>query len=186
MEKQNYKKNLIRDSGLVFISILVAIIIAQTGILKNFLFSIKDYKVIGSFVAGAFWVSAFTVAPAAVVLLEIAKTNSIYLVAFFGSLGALFGDLFIFHIIKDDLSMDLKYVIKNSRFRKLAMLFKIKVIKWILSGLGALVIASPLPDDIGLTLMGVSRISMYLFVPLSFGLNFLGILATNFVVGKLI
>jgi hypothetical protein len=41
--------------------------------------------------------------------------------------------------------------------------------------LGALIIASPLPDEFGLALMGISRMRALVLMPISFVMNALGI-----------
>jgi len=40
---------------------------------------------------------------------------------------------------------------------------------------GALIIISPLPDELGVSLMGISKLKWYRFLLLSFTLNTLGI-----------
>jgi hypothetical protein len=41
--------------------------------------------------------------------------------------------------------------------------------------LGAFIIASPLPDELGLTLMGMSKVRLAVLVPVSFVMNAVGI-----------
>ena len=41
---------------------------------------------------------------------------------------------------------------------------------------GAIVVASPLPDEFGLTLLGLTKMPKKRFLALMFGLNFVGIL----------
>ena len=41
--------------------------------------------------------------------------------------------------------------------------------------LGAAIIASPLPDEIGLSLMGMSKTRVAVLIPVSFAMNALGI-----------
>jgi hypothetical protein len=47
--------------------------------------------------------------------------------------------------------------------------------KWISPILGALIIASPLPDEFGLALLGLSRTRISILIPVSFIMNFLGV-----------
>jgi len=54
----------------------------------------------GTFLAGFFYAYAFTAAPAAAVLLILAKEQNLYLAGFIAGLGALLGDLVIFHFIR--------------------------------------------------------------------------------------
>lgn len=177
----NHKNNLMRDLGIIILSIVIAVILVKTGALKSLLTSTQELKHIGSFVAGIFFVSVFTAAPATVVFAEIAQSNSIFWVAFFGGIGALVGDLVIFRFIKDRLSADFLYLIKKSKSERLISIFRLKLFRWLIPFAGALIVASPLPDELGLTMMGLSKMKTSLFIPLSFLLNFLGILAIGFI-----
>lgn len=174
MEKQN--NNLMRDLGVIVLSILIAIVLAKTGAIKDLLTSTREWEIFGSFLAGAFFVSIFTAAPAAVTLAEIAKSNSLWMVALLGGAGALMGDLLIFRFIKDGLAQDIGWLIQKTGRKRLFSIFHLKLFKWFVPFIGAILIASPLPDEVGLTLMGFSKIKMAAFMPISFILNFLGIL----------
>ena len=55
-------------------------------------------------------------------------------------------------------------------------MFEVKLLKSLFPFLGALLIASPLPDEFGVALMGLAKMPTSEFVPISFSLNFLGIL----------
>ena len=48
---------------------------------------------------------------------------------------------------------------------------------------GAIIIASPLPDELGLAMMGLSRVPIAAFIPISYTMNFLGILLIEFIAG---
>lgn len=173
---ENKKNNLMRDLGIVILSIIIAVILAKTGILKSLLTSTKEWEILGSLLAGIFFVSIFTVAPAAVVLVEIAQSNSVLLVAFFGGIGALIGDLLIFRFIKDNITEDISYLMKRMKQERFIKIFQLKFFKWLIPFIGALIVASPLPDEIGLAMMGLSKMKTSLFIPISFLLNFAGIL----------
>jgi len=175
------KNNLMKDLGIIAISIVVAIIAVKTEALKDLLTSSQESRIVGSFLAGMFFVSAFTIAPASVALVEIAQANSLFLVAFFGGLGALVGDLIIFRFIKDRLSEDFIYLIKKARQERFLSVFRLQFFKFFTPFVGALIVASPLPDEVGLAMMGFSKMKSIIFIPVSFFLNFLGILAIGFI-----
>lgn len=170
-----------RDLAIIALSVFLAITIIKTETLTEILTATQEIKFLGAFIAGIFFTSIFTTAPATVVLAELAQTNSIFLIALIGGLGALLGDLIIFRFVKDHLSGDFAYLIKQSKSKRLAHLFRLRLFRWLLAFLGALVIASPLPDELGLMMMGMSKIKTAWFIPLSFVLNSLGILAIGFV-----
>jgi len=166
-----------RDLGVVVLSIIIAIILAKTGVLAGILTSTQKWELLGSLVAGIFFVSIFTAAPAGVVLFEIAAANSIWEVALFGGIGALIGDLLIFRFIKDNISEDIHWLMRKTKQERLVSIFKPKLFKWLIPFIGALIIASPLPDETGLAMMGLSKMKTSVFIPISFTLNFLGIFA---------
>ncbi|MFA5392160.1 MAG: hypothetical protein WC306_00490 [Candidatus Paceibacterota bacterium] len=180
MEKND--NNLIKDLVIIAFSIVIAILMVKTGALKDLLISTQEIKFIGSFIAGIFFVFIFSVAPATVVLAEIAQSNSIFLVAFFGGIGALAGDLIIFRFMKDRVAEDFLQFIRKTKFKKLISFFRLRFLKWLIPFIGALIIASPFPDELGLAMMGLSKMKTSLFIPLSFFLNFLGILAIGLIV----
>ena len=55
------------------------------------------------------------------------------------------------------------------------VLFKLRSFRWLTFFAGGFIIASPLPDELGIALLGFSKLKTSLFVPLSFTFNFLGI-----------
>ena len=172
----NRGNNLLRDLALVVFSILIAVILAKTGALKDLITSTQEVRFIGSFIAGIFFVSVFTAAPATVALGEIAQSNSVLTVAILGGLGALIGDLIIFRFVKDRVFEHFSYLIKASKTERIVSIFKLKLFRWIIPFIGALIIASPLPDEIGVAMLGLSKMKNSYFILLSFVLNSAGIL----------
>jgi len=177
--------NLIRDCAIIILSIIIALVLAYTGSLKAILTVSKFSEILGSFLAGMFFTSAFTVPPSIVILGQIAQVNSPYVVAFWGALGALAGDLVIFCFVKDTLAQDLMSLMKKNKRQKLWHILHSRYFRWILSFIGALVIASPLPDEIGLAMMGFSKMKTWYLVPISFTFNFVGILVISLIAKNL-
>ncbi|OWK27181.1 MAG: hypothetical protein US76_00825 [Parcubacteria group bacterium GW2011_GWA2_38_13b] len=177
----NRKNNLKRDLEIIIFSIIIAVILVQTEILKDLLISVQEWRFLGSLLAGIFFVSIFTVAPSAVILVEIMQSNPIWEVALFGGIGALIGDLLIFSFIKESLTEDIKLIINKNKYERLISIFHLKFFRWFVPFIGALVVASPLPDEIGLAMMGLSKMKTVIFIPISFILNFLGILVIGLI-----
>lgn len=57
----------------------------------------------------------------------------------------------------------------------LRALFKTPYFSWLLPVIGAAVIASPLPDEAGVSLLGLSKIRKWQFFAITFALNAVGI-----------
>ena len=165
-----------RDIAIVALSITLAIVFARTGVLKNFLDSNIERELLGSFLSGLFFVSIFTAAPASVVLYELAQTTHPFVLALFGGFGALLGDLLLFRFVRDNAVEDINYFLHHWKRKRRRSMFEVKLLKSLFPFLGALLIASPLPDEFGVALMGLAKMPTSEFVPISFSLNFLGIL----------
>ena len=178
--------NIGQDIGIVVLSILIAIILGESGVLSQLLASTKDIAFLGSFIAGLFFTSIFTTAPAVVALGGIAQNHSIVLNALFGAVGAVLGDLVIFRFVKGRFSDHLTEILatQGGRHRLRALLHR-RTFRWITFLLGGLIIASPLPDELGISLLGFSKMKVSGFIILSFLGNFLGILLVGLAVRAL-
>lgn len=175
--QQNPYTHLERDLYIIGLSIFVAIGIVRFGVIQNIVSSVDELKLIGSLIAGFFFTSAFTIAPAAIALAEISKTTSPLLVAFWGALGSLVGDLVIFLFVRDRFADDVREVLHTFKHeRKIKKFFRRGFFRWLSPLLGALIIASPLPDELAIALMGISRVHLKIFIPVAFVMSFFGIL----------
>ncbi|OGG59683.1 hypothetical protein A3C86_01835 [Candidatus Kaiserbacteria bacterium RIFCSPHIGHO2_02_FULL_49_16] len=167
----------LQDIAIILLSILLAVILIKTNILVSILTISQERELLGSFIAGMFFTSIFTTVPAIVTLGEIANANSILLTALFGAMGAVLGDLIIFRFIRDRFSEHLTEVFKQRLAgRKVNALLHFRFFRWFSFVVGALIIASPLPDELGISLLGFAKMKMLWFIPLSFAFNGLGIL----------
>lgn len=183
MSTNNRKNNfLLQDVAIVVLSIIIAVILVKTNVLIRILTSTQELELLGSFIAGMFFTSVFTTAPAIVTLGEIAKANSILPTAIFGAMGAVVGDLIIFRFVRDRFSEHLTEIIKHQGAgKRIKLLLKLKIFRWLTFLAGGLIIASPFPDELGISLLGFSKMRTSWFIPLSFTFNFIGILLIGWV-----
>jgi len=182
MEMNNNGNNLVRDLVLVIFSVFIAIILAKTGALQDLITSTQGVRFIGSFIAGIFFTSVFTTVPAIIALGEIAHANSVISTALLGSMGALAGDLIIYKFVRDRLSEYLMELIKyQGGGKRVRMLFRLKYFGWLTFLVGGFIIASPLPDELGVSLLGFLKMRMRFFIALSLVFNFVGILLIGIV-----
>lgn len=166
----------LHDVLVIIISVIAAVALVQTDILTNVLTSTKGFQFLGSFIAGLFFTSIFTTAPAIATLGEIARFNSILPVALAGAMGAVVGDLLIFRFIRDKFSEHLLELLGHRHMgKRIRVLFKLRLFRWVSLFVGGLIIASPFPDELGISLLGFSKVKTCWFVPLSFLFNFIGI-----------
>lgn len=174
-----------RDMFFILLSILVAMVLVRFGVISNLISVAQEGRIIGSFLAGIFFTSAFTIAPASVAIAELSHTIPIVSLAFFGACGAVVGDMILFLFIRDRFADDLEALLHHYHDKKLTKFFHRRFFSWLSPIVGALIIASPLPDEMGITMMGMSKINKRTLVAISFIMNFIGILAVAYVAGTL-
>jgi hypothetical protein len=173
---------LAQDLSIIFFSLLLTLVLVKTQALSTILSGAVGLKLFGSFIAGMFFTSVFTTVPAIVTLGEISRHNSIFLTALFGALGALVGDLIIFSFIKDKLSEHLNSLLEHTNYwKRVKHILKLKYFRWGTFLLGGLIIASPFPDELGISLMGLSKMKTKSFILISVFFNFIGILLIGLV-----
>ncbi|HYF10220.1 MAG TPA: hypothetical protein VD967_01265 [Candidatus Paceibacterota bacterium] len=177
------KRNLLIDLILVAVSGVGAVMIVESGVLETLFASSKDSALVGSFIAGFFFTSVFTVAPATAVFAEIVQTNPLWPTVLLGAFGALLGDLILFRFVRDRLAEDVMALFRYKKPGRVRAFYHSRIFHWVMPALGALIIASPLPDELGLALLGTARVGMLAFVPISYVFNALGIMLVAFVVG---
>lgn len=159
----------------LFLSLGIALLLSQYEPFHMFLLNLGNLGYIGAFIAGILFVSTFTVATGAVILLVLAETLSPIEIGIIAGAGAVIGDLTIFRFIKENLLEEIKPLYNRLGGAHLSAVLHTKYFTWTLPVIGALIIASPLPDEIGVSLMGISKMKTYQFLVLSFILNVVGI-----------
>ncbi len=160
----------------LLLSLLLAYFVFRNEILHSYLLHLGNLGYIGAFLAGILFVSTFTVATGAVILLVLAETLSPIEIGIIAGLGAVVGDFVIFRFVKDDLAREIKSIYDRlDTNHHLKKVFQTKYFSWTFPVLGAAIIASPLPDEIGVSLMGISKLKTHQFLLISFILNAIGI-----------
>jgi hypothetical protein len=129
-----------------------------------------------SLIAGLFFTSLLTTAPAIAVLGELSLQANLFLVALVGALGAVAGDYLIFAFVRDRVSQDAAYLLRGPRFARMFHIFKQPHFRRVLPVVGALIIASPFPDELGLALLGFAHIDRRYFFAIAYAMNFIGII----------
>jgi len=174
------------DIFIIALSLVVAILLVKSNAIVHLLTLTKDLELFGSFVAGIFFTSVFTTAPAIVALGEIAKVQSVLLTALVGAAGSVVGDLIIFRFIRDRLAEHLSEIMKHQKpTKRLRVLFKLKIFRWLTFLLGGFILASPFPDEIAVSIFGFLHVKTKWFIPISFIFNFIGILLIGLVANAL-
>ncbi|HEY4504451.1 MAG TPA: hypothetical protein VJI73_01630 [Candidatus Paceibacterota bacterium] len=163
------------DAALVTVSFIFTLYWLKSGTVERLIDRAGEFEVLGSLIAGMLFTSVFTTAPAIIFLGKLGQVEPFWLVSLVGAFGAMLGDVLIFRFLKDSLVKDVETLISLARPKRLKGIFHLKFFRWFTTFLGALVIASPLPDELGITMMGLAKTNNKVFMPISFAMNFLGI-----------
>ena len=161
---------------LLFITFLIAYILFYGRTYQPLHDFIISMGYIGTLIAGISFAYGFTAAPATAILLILSKEQNIFLAGFIAGFGALAGDLLIFRYVRYSLSDEIKKLSKERIAlyinHKTPTVFK----KYFVPVLAGFIIASPLPDEIGVSLLAASRTtSIKMFSVISYLLNTVGI-----------
>ncbi len=138
---------------------------------------ISKYLII--FIGGLLFSFGFTT-PFAVGIFLTTHPNSLLLAALFGGLGALASDMLIFSIIKLSLVDEFERLKKTRPFMALTLVIKNtlkeRIRLYFLYACAGFIIASPLPDEIGITMLaGLTTIKPATLAKISFIMNTIGI-----------
>lgn len=98
-----------------------------------------------------------------------------------GGLGAALGDYIIFRFVKDRILEDIRYLLSFKKGYRFPAIFKTGLFKFFVPLTAALIIASPFPDEIGVAMLGLSKMKNRIFLLISFIFNGIGILVIGWV-----
>ncbi|MEK7551279.1 MAG: hypothetical protein AAB532_01645 [Patescibacteria group bacterium] len=174
-----------KNITILIISFLFAIFLSRFEEFHIFLLKFGQLGYIGGFIAGILFTSSFTIATATVLLLVLAEGLHPLELGLLAGFGAVMGDLIIFKYIKNNLVYEMEDIYKKFGGNHINHVLHTKYFSWTLPVIGAIIIASPFPDELGISLMGISKVSIYKFILISFIFNTIGVLlvisASNFI-----
>lgn len=187
ISRRHHKHKLVRDIVIIFFSIILAIFIVKTDFFRNILIQSENAEILGSFISGIFFTSVFTTSLSIVAFGELSLQFPILKVALIGALGGVCGDLILFLFLKRTMAEDIQYILQSSKkYKKFYYIFRLRIFRWLTPVLGALIIASPLPDELGLAMMGLTALNIRYLIPISFIMNFIGIAIIGLIANSLI
>lgn len=128
-------------------------------------------QIVYAFIAGALYSFSFTAAFAVILFSNLTLSQeAVWPIAVIAATGGLVMDLTLLRFIKGFLSEELTGHTK----RVVERVVHIRPIRFLMQFLGAIIIASPLPEEIGLTLLGISHLSFWRIVWVTYTLNIIG------------
>jgi hypothetical protein len=170
-----YRKWRYKNTGLLLLSLGVFLYFADSPTIREIIAKIGDLGYLGAFVTGIFFVSIFTVAPASVVLFNLADKLNPIEIALIAGAGSVVGDYLILRFLKDKVFSELQPLFKQFRGSFFGKLFRTPYFAWSLPLVGAALIASPIPDEVGIGILGLSKLKLWQFLVVTFLLDVAGI-----------
>ncbi len=181
-----------RNLVLLFIGVVVAYFILTFKPIISLIHGLSYFGYATSFVLGMFFTYALTAIPASAALYNLGENFNPFLIAFIGAFGSVLGDYLIFRFVRDRLMNEIKLLSEevNTLTEPLSNLVttkRIRIIIWkkishsriwklLIPVIAGLIIASPLPDEIGVAILGAAKYEPKKFLIFSYCLNFVGIL----------
>lgn len=166
-----------KNLSFLFFSLVFAFFLGKLEPFHQFLLSLGTLGYLGSFFAGVLFVSTFGVATGIVALLVLAEKLNPILLGVIAGTGGVAADFLLFRFVKDRLIDEVKPIYDQlDHNHHLKKLLHTKHFRWVFPVVGAIIIASPLPDELGVSLMGIAKMRNRTFLLLSFILNSSGII----------
>ena len=132
---------------------------------------------VGGFIAGILSASFITTAPAVVILLDIAKDLDSFALAVVAGAGSMIGDWLILLFLKDGIGRELAPLFKKLHLHEIVNRLRYRYTAWILWLVGIVSLATPLPDEVGIAILGISHFRPVYLLAISFVLNTIGFFA---------
>lgn len=174
--KKKWHRYRYKNITYLLISLLIAYLLFKNATFHEFLIHLGTYGYLGAFVGGILFASTFTISIGAVILLNMVEYLNPWEIALVAGLGGVAGDAIIFQFIRNKGLVDeIKHFVSYFGADKIEHLLHTKYFSWTLPVFGALIIASPLPDELGVSLIGISRMNTMQFIALSFVMNVIGV-----------
>lgn len=157
--------------GLIATSLLVF-----SPLFDGLLTLLTPHPAFSAILGGMLFASTFTIAAGVVILLGLAGSVSPWLIIIFGGFGAALCDLLVYTLTRDNITRDVapiyEEILTRSHLRKI---LHTRYFAWTLPVLGAVIMASPLPDELGVSLLSLSQMSPLKFIAVAFASHLIGI-----------
>lgn len=169
-------KSLLIKTFFFSLSIGIAWYLLKGGYFDSWVNTVLPHRFLAEILSGAFYTSFLTSPIAVAMFFVLAKTENPIILSLLAGVGAAALDLIIVKLFRDNLSRDLTLLTRQLKLNLVKKFLKLLKLDFIIPLLGALIIASPLPDELGLYLMGTSELKNYQIIIITYILNTAGIL----------
>jgi hypothetical protein len=167
------------------LAILVAIVLFQSHVFESLVVSLGSYGYISAFIAGLFFSYTFTSPSAAFYLVRLGEHLNPWPLAIIAGIGAMLSDLLMYRYVKEGLLEEIKTIgklfVPIHRREQMENFTKKRVFLWSVPFFASILIASPFPDELGVTLFGLINFKPKYLSIITFLLNTSGILVLVFI-----
>ncbi|HEY4474031.1 MAG TPA: hypothetical protein VI957_02630 [Candidatus Paceibacterota bacterium] len=130
--------------------------------------------IIGIFIAGSLYTYSFTASTGALLLIALAPHYPAGMIAVVGGIGATLADFTLFRFIGNSLHKEITRLSKSKLVCEIGAT-SLFCKAWFRNALGALILASPFPDELAIALMSAAKIRKETFIWLTFIADTVGI-----------
>ncbi len=169
-------KKLIFDAFILISCFIFAVYLIKSGLLDIFTNKILFISFVPEIIAGVLFTSFLTSPLSVATIYTLSDHLNPIQIALLGGVGAAFGDMLIIKIFRDNLFTDFHTLSRDLKLQKLFHFFKVSHFNHLAPLFGILIVASPFPDEVGLMLLGASRLKNFQLLILTYVLNSIGIL----------
>lgn len=169
-----------RHTTTAIVMIVLFIIILDSAIVRASIDEVHSLGIFGILLGGAFYTSLFTTAPGIAILTSFTDIYSPVFIALVGAAGSVIGDIIILNFFEEKIAYELKPLAKKLHFYRFMRRMRRKKERKRMVPLGMTAIAAPLPDEIGIALLGFSHMPIIRLLPLIYTLKFVGILLLTY------
>jgi len=169
-------RKLLFKTVIFILSLSLAWWLIKSGYIQGLIDTVMPLRLVAEITAGVLYTSFFTAPISVAMLVILAQQNNPVLTAILAGLGAALGDFLIVKFFRERISSEVKEFSKQLHLQKINGILQKLHLDFMAPLLGAIIVASPLPDELGLMLLGVSKLSYRQIILISYILNTAGIL----------
>lgn len=167
--RYEYKHTTIATAALI-----IFIFLFDTAFMTSVFLFLNDLEYLGGLIAGALSASLITAAPALMLVIELAQHLDPLALAILVGVGSAIGDMILLLFFEERIFHELAPLGRKLGLRRFVRRSRKRRMSTPLLLTGAFVIMTPLPDEVGLGLLGISHFPKAFLFLLCLALNTLG------------
>lgn len=177
------KRRLLRDFAIIAVSIAVALYIQSSQISELLVHFFSGANFIpAAIIMGGLFAITFSAAISTSVLIILAQTtNNPFLIALLGGLGSALANVVIYKFFEKEIISDIEIIEPKYAQRIAHKIIHSKLYLGLVPYASALLLASPLPDEVGMLLLTSANYKYKHIFLMSFGFHAIGILTLIYI-----